>query len=59
MGTPSLRKWAHIPRFERSAVPFRAVVHHGNGVNSFFQADLQGGDGLFGVGGKVGARVAW
>jgi hypothetical protein len=31
----------------------------GNGVNSFVQADLQGGEGLFGVGGKVGARVAW
>jgi hypothetical protein len=33
--------------------------YHGNGVNSFVQADLQGGEGLFGVGGKVGARVAW
>jgi hypothetical protein len=33
--------------------------HHGNGANTFVQADLQGGDGLFGVGGKVGARVAW
>jgi hypothetical protein len=33
--------------------------YHGNGVNSFVQADLQGGEGLFGVGGKVGARMAW
>ena len=31
----------------------------GSGVNSFLQADLQGGEGLFGAGGKVGARVAW
>jgi hypothetical protein len=30
-----------------------------NGVNSFVQADLQGGEGLFGFGGKVGARLAW
>jgi hypothetical protein len=34
-------------------------VHHGNGVNSFVQADLRGGEGLFGATGKVGARVAW
>lgn len=31
----------------------------GNGVNSVVQADLRGGEGLFGAGGKVGARVAW
>jgi hypothetical protein len=34
-------------------------VYHGNGVNSFVQADLRGGEGLFGATGKVGARVAW
>lgn len=33
--------------------------YHGNGINSFVQADLLGGDGLFGVGGKLGVRVAW
>jgi len=33
--------------------------YHGNGVNSFVQADLQGGEGLFGVGGEVGVRVVW
>jgi hypothetical protein len=33
--------------------------YHGNGVNSFVQAALQGGEGLIGVGGKVGARFAW
>jgi hypothetical protein len=33
--------------------------YHGNGVNSFAQADLLGGEGLFGVGGKLGVRVAW
>lgn len=31
----------------------------GNGVNSVVQADLRGGEGLFGAGSKVGARVAW
>ena len=33
--------------------------YYGNGVNSFVQANLQGGEGMFGVGAKVGARVAW
>jgi len=33
--------------------------YHGNGVNSFVQADLVGGEGLFGAGGKMGVRVAW
>jgi Autotransporter beta-domain len=33
--------------------------YHGNGVSSFAQADLVGGEGLFGVAGKVGMRVAW
>ena len=28
-----------------------------NGLNSFIQADLQGGEGLFSVGGKVGVRI--
>jgi hypothetical protein len=32
---------------------------HGNGVSSFVQADLRGGEGLFGAGGKAGVRVAW
>ena len=31
----------------------------GNGVSYLLQADLQGGDGLFGAGGKMGVRVAW
>jgi hypothetical protein len=34
-------------------------VYHGNGVNSFVQADLRGGEGLFGATGKVGARFVW
>jgi hypothetical protein len=38
---------------------FRLNFYHGNGVNTFVQADLQGGEGLFGAGGKVGARLAW
>jgi hypothetical protein len=38
---------------------FALNFYHNNGVNSFVQADLQGGEGLFGVGGKVGARLAW
>lgn len=33
--------------------------YQGNGVSYLAQADIQGGEGLFGVGGKVGARVAW
>ena len=33
--------------------------YHGNGVSSFVQADVQGGEGLFGAGGKAGVRVAW
>jgi hypothetical protein len=33
--------------------------YHGNGVNSFVQADLVGGEGLFGVAGKAGVRLAW
>jgi Autotransporter beta-domain len=33
--------------------------YHGNGVSSFAQADLVGGEGLFGFGGKAGVRVAW
>jgi hypothetical protein len=33
--------------------------YHGNGVSSFVQADVQGGEGLFGAGGKAGLRVAW
>jgi len=32
---------------------------HGNGVTSFVQADVEGGKGLFGAGGKVGVRIAW
>jgi hypothetical protein len=38
---------------------FTLNVYHGNGVNSFVQADLRGGEGLFGATGKVGARVVW
>jgi hypothetical protein len=34
-------------------------VYHGNGVNSFVQADLRGGEGLFGAAGKAGARFVW
>lgn len=34
-------------------------LDHGNGVTSFVQADVEGGKGLFGAGGKVGVRVAW
>jgi hypothetical protein len=34
-------------------------VYHGNGLNSFVQADLRGGEGLFGATGKVGARFVW
>jgi autotransporter-like protein len=34
-------------------------VYHGNGLNSFVQADLRGGEGLFGATGKVGARFTW
>jgi hypothetical protein len=33
--------------------------YHGNGVTSFVQADILGGPGLFGAGGKTGLRVAW
>jgi hypothetical protein len=33
--------------------------YHGNGLNTFVQVDVQGGDGLFGVGGKVGGRFVW
>lgn len=33
--------------------------YHGNGVTSFAQADVVGGEGLFGVAGKAGVRVAW
>lgn len=33
--------------------------YHSNHVSSFVQADLQGGEGLFGVGAKGGVRVAW
>ena len=32
---------------------------HGNGVTSFVQADVEGGKGLFGAGGKAGVRIAW
>lgn len=38
---------------------FTLNVYHGGGVNSFVQADLRGGEGLFGATGKVGARVVW
>src|SRR4051812_937858 len=34
-------------------------VLHGKGVSSFVQADLRGGEGLFGATGKVGARMVW
>jgi hypothetical protein len=34
-------------------------VYHGNGVNSFVQADPRGGEGLFGATGKAGARFVW
>jgi hypothetical protein len=33
--------------------------HLSNGVSSFVQAEVQGGDGLFGAGGKAGVRFAW
>jgi hypothetical protein len=33
--------------------------YQGNGVSYLLLADLQGGQGLFFVGGKVGVRVAW
>jgi Autotransporter beta-domain len=33
--------------------------YHGNSVTSFLQVDVQGGEGLFGAGGKMGLRVAW
>jgi hypothetical protein len=33
--------------------------YHRNSVTSFLQADVQGGEGLFGAGGKMGLRVAW
>ncbi len=33
--------------------------YHGSGVSSFVQVDVQGGEGLFGAGGKTGVRVAW
>jgi len=33
--------------------------HHDNGVSSFLQVDVQGGEGLFGADGKMGLRVAW
>jgi hypothetical protein len=33
--------------------------YHGNGVTSFLQIDVQGGEGLIGAGGKMGLRVAW
>jgi len=32
---------------------------HSSGVSSFVQADVLGGQGLFGAGGKAGVRVAW
>jgi hypothetical protein len=38
---------------------FTLNLHHGNGVSSFVQADLRGGEGLFGATGKVGARMTW
>jgi hypothetical protein len=33
--------------------------YHGSRVSSFLQADVQGGDGFFGAGGKTGLRVVW
>ncbi len=33
--------------------------YHRGGVTSFVQADIQGGEGLIGAGGKAGVRVAW
>jgi hypothetical protein len=38
---------------------FRLNFYHGNGVNTFVQADLQGGESLFGAGGEAGVRLAW
>jgi hypothetical protein len=33
--------------------------YQGSGVSYLLLADLQGGEGLFFVGGKIGVRVAW
>lgn len=33
--------------------------YHGNGVSSFIQAEIEGGEGLFGVGAKGGMRWTW
>lgn len=34
-------------------------LFQGNGVSYLAQADIEGGNGLFGLGGKAGARIAW
>jgi hypothetical protein len=32
---------------------------HGNGISSFLQGDIRGGDALIGAGGKAGVRMVW
>lgn len=32
---------------------------HGDGVSSFIQGEVRGGEGLFGAGGKAGVRLSW
>jgi hypothetical protein len=34
-------------------------LFQGNGVSYLAEAEVEGGNGLFGVGGKAGVRVAW
>jgi hypothetical protein len=31
----------------------------GNGITTFVQAEIRGGQSLFGAGGKAGLRVQW
>ena len=31
----------------------------GQGISSFIQGEVRGGQGLFGAGGKAGVRVQW
>ena len=34
-------------------------LDYGNGVSSFIQGDVYGGDHLIGAGGKAGIRLQW
>jgi hypothetical protein len=38
---------------------FALNFNYGNGLTSFVQADIRGGEDLFGAGGKAGVRMVW